>query len=53
MFGRSVSEDVPSMLQGISASVKERMQHAASGKTPANRPMLLFPEVYSPCLCSE
>ena len=33
------------LLQGISAALKERMQHAASGKGPAERPMLLFPEV--------
>ncbi|CAL5223555.1 g6088 [Coccomyxa viridis] len=31
-------------VKGVSAAVKERMQHTVSGGTPVHRPMLLFPE---------
>lgn len=42
------------MAQGVSGKVKERMEAAASGTDGGARPMLLFPEVKTPCdsLCT-
>lgn len=39
-------------LQGVGALVKQRVEEAAEGKMPHCRPLLLFPEVRHPTVCS-